>query len=262
MAGVPVDRLSARRSTVRDGGGASHEDVMTEARPIVIGGEGGAMTIVRGDEGLRRLGEALAGNVPVVLPLPVPLPYVVAGSGAGPVNVAKGRPAGQAVGVVVADFAMVAPFVELDRETLAFARWLSARELVNVLLPVGDGGPEWMRPSTAKGWLALMLGWFGHLRPLLDEWGHLYVSSANRTGGEVAVTSAAANTAFDDELLVLDGDELRDQSVVSGSAAMVRIGSRRRVEVVRHGVHGAAFAGDTDRFLRELNRRWDNREGT
>lgn len=66
------------------------------------------MTVVRGDEeGLRRLGGALDANVPVVLPLPTPLPYVVAGTGAGTVNVVKGRPAGQAVGVVVADFAMV-----------------------------------------------------------------------------------------------------------------------------------------------------------
>jgi L-threonylcarbamoyladenylate synthase len=219
------------------------------------------MTIVRGDEGLGRLDEALAANVPVVLPLPVPLPYVVAGTGAGAVNVAKGRPAGQAVGVAVADFAMVTPFVELDRETLAFARWLSARELVNVLLPVGDGGPEWMRPSTSKGWLAVMLGWFGHLRPLLDERGHLYVSSANRTGGEVAVTAASANVAFGDGLLVLDGDALRDQSVASGSAAMVRVGPRRRVEVVRHGVHDAGFAGDTDGFVRELSRRWETGEG-
>jgi tRNA A37 threonylcarbamoyladenosine synthetase subunit TsaC/SUA5/YrdC len=184
-------------------------------------------------------------------------PYVVAGTDAGAVNVVKGRPAGQPVGVVVADFAMVTPFVELDRETLAFARWLSAHELMNVLLPAGDDRPEWMRPSTSAGWLAAMLGWFGHLRPLLDERGHLYVSSANRTGGEVAVTAATADVAFGDRLLVLDGDAERDQSVASGSAAMVRVGPRRRVEVVRHGVHDAGFAGDPDRFLGELSRRWE-----
>lgn len=221
------------------------------------------MTVVRGDEeGLRRLGGALDANAPVVLPLPTPLPYVVAGTGAGTVNVVKGRPAGQAVGVVVADFAMVTPFVDLDRETLAFARWLSAHELVNVLLPVREDTPDWMRPSMSRGWLATMLGWFAHLRPLLDERGHLYVSSANRTGGEVAVTAAAADVEFGDGLLVLDGDAVRDQSVASGSAAMVRVGPRRRVEVVRHGVHDAGFAGDTDRFLLELSRRWETYEGT
>ena len=211
------------------------------------------MTIVREDEpGLRRVRAALDERVPVVLPLPVPLPYVVAGAAAGAVNEVKGRPAAQPVGVVVADFAMVAPFVRLDRETLAFARWLSANELVNLLLPVGPDGPEWTHPSTSKGWLAIMLGWLGHLRPLLDERGHLYVSSANRTGGDVAVTAPAANHAFGDRLLVLDGDHARDQSVASGSAAMVRVGPRRHVEVVRPGLDG-----DTDAFLRDLDRRWE-----
>lgn len=133
---------------------------------------------------------------------------------------------------------------------------------MNVLLPVREDTPDWMRPSTSRGWLATMLGWFAHLRPLLDERGHLYVSSANRTGGEVAVTAASADVEFGDGLLVLDGDAVRDQSVASGSAAMVRVGPRRRVEVVRHGVHDAGFAGDTDRFLLELSRRWETYEGT
>jgi L-threonylcarbamoyladenylate synthase len=166
------------------------------------------MTIVRADEeGLRQLGRALDASIPIVVPLPTPLPYVVAGSDAAAVNVAKGRPAEQATGVAVSDFTLVTPYVELDEGTLAFARWLSAHELLNLMLPVGEGGPAWMRPSTWKGWLGVMLGWLGQIRPLLDERGHLYVSSANRTGGEVAVTAATANTAFGDEFLVIDGDE-------------------------------------------------------
>ncbi|MDT7711398.1 MAG: L-threonylcarbamoyladenylate synthase, partial [Pseudonocardiales bacterium] len=123
------------------------------------------MTIVRADEeGLRQVGRALDASIPIVVPLPTPLPYVIAGSDAAVVNVAKGRPAEQATGVAVADFTMVTPYVELDEDTLAFARWLSAHELLNLMLPVGKGGPAWM--------------W----RPLLDERGHLYISSANRTG--------------------------------------------------------------------------------
>jgi tRNA A37 threonylcarbamoyladenosine synthetase subunit TsaC/SUA5/YrdC len=165
------------------------------------------MTIVRADEeGLRQVGRALDASIPIIVPLPTPLPYVVAGSDAAAVNVAKGRPAEQATGVAVAEFTLVTPYVELDEDTLAFARWLSADELLNLMLPVGEGGPAWMRPSTSRGWLGVMLGWLDQIRPLLDERGHLYVSSANRTGCEVAVTAASANTAFGDEYLVIDGD--------------------------------------------------------
>jgi tRNA A37 threonylcarbamoyladenosine synthetase subunit TsaC/SUA5/YrdC len=215
------------------------------------------VTIVRIDEpGLRQVRRALDASIPVVLPLPAPLPYVIAGSDAAAVNLAKGRPAGQATGVAVADFTLVTPYVELDEDTLTFARWLSAHELLNLMLPVGEGGPAWMRPSTSKGWLGVMLGWLGQIRPLLDERGHLYVSSANRTGAEAAVAAATANAAFGDAYLVIDGDAARDQSVASGSATIVRVGPRRQVDVVRHGINDAGFAGDSNRFLQELTLRW------
>jgi L-threonylcarbamoyladenylate synthase len=216
------------------------------------------MTIVRADEeGLRQVGQALDASIPIVVPLPTPLPYVIAGSDAAAVNVAKGRPAEQATGVAVANFTLVTPYVELDEDTLAFARWLSAHELLNLILPVGEDSPAWMRPSMSQGWLGVMLGWLGQIRPLLDERGHLYVSSANRTGGDVAVTAATANTAFGDEFLVIDGDAARDQSVASGSAAIVGVGPHRQVDVVRHGINDADFAGDTSRFLQELIQRWE-----
>ena len=159
--------------------------------------------------------------------------------------------------MVVADFTLVTPYVELDEDTLAFARWLSADGLLNLMLPVGEGGPAWLRPSTSRGWLGVMLGWLDQIRPLLDERGHLYVSSANRTGGEVAVTAASANTAFGDEFLVIDGDAARDQSVASGSAAIIRVGPHRQVDAIRHGINDAGFAGDTSRFLQELTQRWE-----
>jgi hypothetical protein len=74
------------------------------------------MTIVQADdEGLRQVGRALDAGIPTVVPLPTPLPYVVAGSDAAAVNLAKGRPAGQAIGVVVADLAIVTPYVDSTR---------------------------------------------------------------------------------------------------------------------------------------------------
>lgn len=105
-----------------------------------------------------------------------------------------------------------------------------------------------------------MLGWLGQIRPLLDERCHLYVSSANRTGDEVAATAATANTTFGDEFLVIDADAARDQSVASGSATIVRVGPQQQVDVVRHGINDAGFAGDTSRFLQELTERWETRQ--
>lgn len=217
----------------------------------------GAMTVVRADEqGLRLAGRELDADVPVVLPLPTPLPYIVAGSDAGAVNQAKGRPAEQVAGMAVADFALVAPHVDLDEQTLAFARWLSAHELLNLMLPVGEAGPAWLRPSTSKGLLGVMLGWLDQIRSLLESRGHLYVSSANRTGGEVATTAAAANNAFGDEMLVLDGDPARDQSVAAGSATIVRVSAHQQVDLLRHGINDAGHTGASEEFLRELSRRW------
>ena len=216
------------------------------------------MTIVRADvAGLRRAGRVLGAAMPVIMPLPVPLPYVVASLDAAVVNVVKGRPADQPVGVAVADFSLVTPHVRLDAETLALARWLTADQLLNLLLPVANSCPAWMRPSISRGWLGITMACHHLTRTLLDRSGHLYVSSANRTGHPVALTAPAASAAFGDTLLVIDGDPERDPSAASGSATLVRVGPGRRLDLVRAGIHDAAFAGDTGRFLRHLTRRWE-----
>jgi tRNA A37 threonylcarbamoyladenosine synthetase subunit TsaC/SUA5/YrdC len=198
------------------------------------------MPIVPPDtDGLRQAERALHAGEPVVLPMPTPLPYVVAGEDAGAVNVAKGRPAEQPAGMALADLALAAPHVALDAPALDLARRLTAERGLNVLLPVRDDPPAWMRPSISRGWLGLTLAWLGRLRPLLDERGPLYLSSGNRTGGEVAVTAKAADAAFAGELLVVDGDAYRDPAVASGSATMVRVGPGGQVDVVRPGVQGS-----------------------
>ncbi len=67
-----------------------------------------------------------------------------------------------------------------------------------------------------------------------------------------ALNAPAANAAFADALLVIDGDPARDPSATSGSATLVRVGPRRHLDVIRNGIHDAAFAGDTGRFLQNL----------
>jgi tRNA A37 threonylcarbamoyladenosine synthetase subunit TsaC/SUA5/YrdC len=200
------------------------------------------MPIVPADtEGLRRADRALTAGRPVILPLPTPLPYVVAGEDAGAVNLAKGRPAEQPAGMALADFALAAPHVALDAGTLELARRLTAEQGLNLLLPVRDDPPAWMRPSISHGHVGVTLVWLDRLRPLLRDRGHLYLSSGNRTGGEVAVTAAAADAAFAGALLVVDGDAYRDPAVASGSATMVRVGPGGNVDVVRRGVQDASI---------------------
>lgn len=208
------------------------------------------MALVQADsEGVRDAARALDAREPVVLPLPTPLPYVVAGTDAAAVNEAKGRPGDQPAGMAVSEFALVASHTELDPESLALARWLTAHELLNVFVPVAEEIPAWLEPSTSKGWLGLTLAWLDELRPLLTERGHIYLSSANRTRQEVAVTAREAEDAFAGALLVVDGDAHRDPSVPCGSATMVRVRPNRHVELLRHGIQ------DAERPLEELLRR-------
>ncbi|NKY54460.1 hypothetical protein [Nocardia vermiculata] len=58
-------------------------------------------------EAVPRAAQALADGKPVV----PPLPYAIFGIGPGIVNGAKGRPADQPAGIVIADIAAVTPFL-------------------------------------------------------------------------------------------------------------------------------------------------------
>ena len=198
------------------------------------------------DAGIRRISQALAAGRPVLLPLPTPLPYVVAGTEAAAVNRAKGRPDGQTAGMLVADLAMVRPHVCLDDETFALAGRLAADERVNLFVPVRPHGPAWLAPSTADGLLGVMVACLDRFRGVLEESGHLYVSSANRTGQEVAVTAAGADAAFGGELDVLDGDALREDGVPCGSATIVRVDPGGRFDVARRGIQDAGAPSAKD----------------
>lgn len=216
------------------------------------------MTIVRSDTtGLQRAWNELHAGRPVIMPLPTPLPYAVAGLEASVVNLAKRRPAEQTTGMVVADFSVVSPYVDLDADTLALANWLAADQLLNLLLPTTPGGPGWLLPSTSNGWLGVTLACLDQTRALWDRLGRFYVSSANRTGSPVTTTAAAANAAFADALLVVDADAARDPYTASGSATMIRVGPRRHLQVARHGIHDIAFESDANGFLRHLTHRWE-----
>lgn len=219
------------------------------------------MPVIPGDDnGLHVINGALGSGTPVVLPMPSPLPYTVAGRNPAAVNAVKGRPGAQPLGMVVADMNLVAAYVDLDSPTLAFAEWLSAHQLLNLFLPVRPDAPDWTTPSTMDGLLGVTLACSDAVRGLLDRWGHLYLSSANRTGEDVAVAATAAEATFSGQLCVLDGDASRDPTVPSGSATIVRVRPDSQIEVVRHGINDADRAGTSERFCADLAHRFASRD--
>ena len=216
--------------------------------------DGMAITMLDPD-GIEAAARELSAGRAVVLPFPSPLPYVVAGTSASGVNTAKGRPAGQPAGMVIADPAHLRRYIALDEETRQFAEWASSIRKVNLLVPVTGTVPDWARPAVSAGWAAYTLAFLPELRPLLDRFGHLYLSSANRTKREVATAARAADTEFGGGLLVVDGDRLRDQNAKSGSAAIVRCDRDLSLTVHRPGIHLDGWP-DPGSYLADLKRDW------
>lgn len=191
----------------------------------------------------------------IVVPAPSPLPYGVVATTSAAVNDAKGRSTDQATGMACADFASVRPYLELDEPTCRLAEWASRVRMLSLLLPVGDAVPAWVRPAVVDRRVAITLAWLPELRPLLEQFGHLYMSSANRTTRAVATTAAAADKEFGGSLLILDGDPLRDCEIRSGSSSIVQIDPHLRLQVFRGGINTDGHS-DEQNYLDELIHEW------
>jgi tRNA A37 threonylcarbamoyladenosine synthetase subunit TsaC/SUA5/YrdC len=173
------------------------------------------------------------------------------------VNTAKGRPANQPAGISVADIDVVAPYLHVADGVLPMARWLGESELVSLLVPVRPGTPGWLAPAISDGMLFFTsTPWLDKAAAIIATFGHLYMSSANMTGGQSATTAAAAGQAFGDKLIVLDGDAWRDQTRPHGSTTMVRLGRNGDLAVARPGINSAAFGADLDAYASDLSQRW------
>jgi L-threonylcarbamoyladenylate synthase len=98
--------------------------------------------------------------------------------------------------------------------------------------------------------------WLDRAATIIATFGHLYMSSANLTGGQSATTADAARRAFGDEVIVLDGDPWRDQTRPQGSTTMVALTRDGDLTVARPGINSAAFGQDQDAYAAELSRRW------
>lgn len=213
-----------------------------------------------GENAVRRSVATLRAGAPIVIPLPSPMPYTITGTNAAGVNGAKGRPADQPVGLTVNNIDAVAPYLDIAKNALPLARWLGESEMVSLLAPVRPGGPRWLRPAIHDGMLFFAsIPWIPEFAEILDEFGHLYMSSANLTGSRPATTATETEAAFGDRLLVVDGDRLRDGTQPHGSTTMVRMSSSGELAVARSGINNAAFGSDTEGYATNLAARWQSR---
>jgi L-threonylcarbamoyladenylate synthase len=197
----------------------------------------------------------LERGLAIAVPGPASYPYVVTGISAAVVNTAKGRPVGQPVVLVVADIKVVAPFVDLNDEGLSYATWLSANQLIHLLVPVEDQVPPWAQGAVAKGMLGLSMAWRPDLRFLFGERGYLFASSANITGDAPVGTAAEADRLFRSNMLVIDGDATRNRSEPT-SGMIVTVKNGLITELVRPGFQNQQANTTPESFVALLPSLW------
>jgi len=203
----------------------------------------GGLTLVQLDaDGVGRIAAALRSGDPVVIPFPTPLPYAVAATAATTVNEAKGRPRGQFAGALLDRHDRGwTRHINLAPESLDLALWVGEVDMANLLLPVLPSAPDWMLNAAEKGFIGITLAWLEHTEGLGAEFGHLFVSSGNRTSDRPAVSTAEAEEVFGASMLILDGDTARDHTVQHGSATMLRVDSNGSLCLVRPGINDQSF---------------------
>jgi tRNA A37 threonylcarbamoyladenosine synthetase subunit TsaC/SUA5/YrdC len=190
----------------------------------------------------------------IVIPFPSPLPYAVAATTRAAVNLAKGRPAQQSTGILLADFELITAHLELASQEIAFAVRMATAEAVNVMLPLRGAAPAWLTSCAEQGVLGVTLAVHPRVRTLMLQHSLLHISSANRAREPVATTAPAADAAFGRALLVLDGDSQRTADSDQGSSAIVEVRSHREVRVLRPGVQMRRSHLNADAYGQHLER--------
>ncbi|MFJ3671462.1 hypothetical protein ACIPSE_33865 [Streptomyces sp. NPDC090106] len=209
----------------------------------------------------RAIGEGSA----VVLPNPAPLTHVVTATRARAVNEAKGRPADQAVALWAHHpdtLAALHEVWELKPDAARLACRLLAEERLTVLVPVSPAASDRFGPAVKDGWMLLFGARWQPLRPLLDAHPVLYVSSANRTGGSPAATTAEALEMFPATVCVLELPRHQTESVTPGAdraaprraTTTVRLHPDGLTELHRHGAQDAATG--PEEYLESLRSRY------
>ncbi|WP_434445475.1 hypothetical protein [Lentzea sp. E54] len=197
----------------------------------------------------------------VVLPNPSPLTHVVTATTPAAVNAAKGRPVGQAVAVWAhspGTMTAVTSVTRLDQTAVALAHRLLLDERVTLLVPALPDLPGWLAPATRDGWTLLFGASWNPVRPVLDSFPVLYVSSANRTGHQPAATAVEALAMFPAGTPVLDLPDLSDrdgEEPVRRATTTLRLYPDGSLDLHRHGAQDHPYP-DGSAYLEHLRARY------
>ncbi|WP_328997720.1 META domain-containing protein [Kribbella sp. NBC_00709] len=199
--------------------------------------------------------EILRGGGAVVVTNPSPMTYGVVARDARAVNLLKGRPADQPVGISVHTAAahdQLFRFLDLGTDTLATVDFALA-ERITVLAPIRSDPamPEWLAPAIQDGWVVFFDGVWGPLASLWLTFPFLYGSSANRTGEAPASSASEARAQFPADTFIIDADHLRTPTAVHGASTMIRVDSDGRLALHRPGIQDQV-AGGPDVLLDRL----------
>ncbi|MGZ3146192.1 hypothetical protein ACVDFE_30195 [Lentzea chajnantorensis] len=206
-------------------------------------------------EGVR---DALARNAAVVLPNPVPLTHVVTATTPAAVNAAKGRPADQAVAVWAHSPDVLTEIISattLAPAAAALAHRLLGDEHVTLLVPTSPGVPAWLAPATRDAWTLLFGARWAPVRPVLDSFPLLYVSSANRTGRPPVASTADALAMFPPGTPVLDLADSRPAEPVRRATTTLRLHPDGSLDLHRRGAQDHPHR-DTTAYLEHLRSRY------
>ena len=207
------------------------------------------------DQAIDHLGRGRA----IAVPGPAPFPYVLVGLKAATVNEAKGRPADQPAVLILADLDTVSPFLSLDQETLSYARWLTSTKWIHLFLPVKGDLPEWARGAVSKGMLGVSMAWHPELRALLNWRGHLFATSANRTGDTPVGSAEEVDALFESRMLVIDADiERAEAPPVSGM--IIKVNNGLATELVRPGFQNEQAGISAEEYTAQLPGLWQSQK--
>jgi heat shock protein HslJ/tRNA A37 threonylcarbamoyladenosine synthetase subunit TsaC/SUA5/YrdC len=191
--------------------------------------------------------EVLRSGGPVVVTNPSPMTYGVVARDARAVNLLKGRPVDQPVGISVHSAAahdQLFRYLDLRTDTLAAIDFALA-ERISVLAPIRSDPtmPEWLAPALKDGWVLFFDGSWGPLVLLWESFPFLYGSSANRTSEGPAASAAEARARFPTDTVIIDADHLRTPAATYGASTMIRVDPGGRMTLHRSGIQDQAAGG-------------------
>jgi heat shock protein HslJ/tRNA A37 threonylcarbamoyladenosine synthetase subunit TsaC/SUA5/YrdC len=199
--------------------------------------------------------EVLRSRGAVVVTNPSPMTYGVVARDARAVNLLKGRPVDQPVGISVRSEAahdQLFRYLDLRTDTLA-AIDIALAERISVLAPIRSDPtmPEWLSPAIQDGRVLFFDGCWGPLALLWLTFPFLYGSSANRTGEAPAASATEARAQFPTGTVIIDADHLRTPSAAYGTSTMIRVEPDGRMSLHRSGIQDQE-AGGADILLDRL----------